>query len=423
MQLVSVEKKINNEKVRLSGIVRLGSKCDEIEVYFEYPQQFASFVSENADAFVPALLLPSMDAGEDLEIKPPVSEQLLRNLFTIQDIFHMWFPDKLRKVRVFAREQKNHSKKQGAYVGAFFSLGVDSFYTLHKDLNNIPSCVPPISHLIYMKGVECPLGWYKDGQEKGVISEILEVARETKKDCIFGETNIRNCFPLTWSLYYHGAGLASVALSLSAGLRYVLIPATHPYKDISPFGSSPLVDHLWSTEKTIIVHDGAEIERAEKITSFLAKDPVAMKYLRVCVNNKGGLENCGKCWKCIRTMISLYISGNLDKAETFPVKLPGKLVVRTTNTSEVNFAKENLRLAKRYKADKKLIKAISCQVDKAEAKDFYIERSFLVAQKLLIAHYLAKWMHRISSSLRKKSKVYSSFVDFIKGKYEPNQKN
>ncbi|NEP30204.1 hypothetical protein, partial [Moorena sp. SIO3B2] len=70
MKLLHVEKIIANDTVRLVGLVQVDSLDQEIEIYFEYPQRFADFVSESADAFVPALLLPAMEKGENLEIKP-----------------------------------------------------------------------------------------------------------------------------------------------------------------------------------------------------------------------------------------------------------------------------------------------------------------------------------------------------------------
>jgi hypothetical protein len=68
MPLVSVGKKVSDAHVRLSGLIhRVGSE-EPLELYFEYPREFADFVSETADAFAPPLLLVAMASGENLVI-------------------------------------------------------------------------------------------------------------------------------------------------------------------------------------------------------------------------------------------------------------------------------------------------------------------------------------------------------------------
>lgn len=392
MELLHVQKTTTPEKVRLTGIVQIDSPSQEIELYFEYPQRFADFVSESADAFVPALLLPAMNKGESLRIKPPLSEKLFRNLRTIQNIFHQWYPSLLNKIAVSADSLTKDEKTCKKHVGSFFSLGVDSFYTFVKHLNNKEESLPALSHLIYMKGIERPLRVYKQGQEQEIISRIVEIANETGIDYIVGETNIRNHFPLSWGPCYHGAGLASVALSLSAGLESVLVPSTDSYKDIFPWGTSPLIDHLWSTEKTNIVHDGAETQRVEKIAYFLTQNPLAMRYLRVCTNNEGGATNCGTCSKCVRTMLPLLISGNLDKALNFPNNLPGNWmrILQINHHHDLAHAEAILKLAKDFEPDSRLVKTLSSKIENSKAAIFCRGKDFAALQASILHFYLIR---------------------------------
>ncbi|MBD2100208.1 hypothetical protein [Leptolyngbya sp. FACHB-261] len=392
MKLLHVKKVIVADKVRLAGTVKLESSEQEIELYFEYPERFANFVNESADAFVPALLLPAMSKGENLEIAGSISEKLFRNLEIIQNIFHQWYPSHLKKVLVHAESLTKLEKNSSQKVGSFFSLGVDSFYTLLKHVNAKNNSGPALSHLIYMKGLERPLHVYKHGQEQEVISRVTDVANQTGTDCIVGETNIRDHFRLSWGPHYHGAGLASVALSLSAGLESVLIPSTDFYKNIFPWGTSPLLDHLWSTEKTNVVHDGSEAQRSEKIIYSLAKAPLAMKHLRVCTNNAGGMNNCGTCPKCVRTMLPLVISGDLDKATTFPDRLPSNWtrIVQINEAHDLPHAEVFLQLAKDFNADKKLIKALEDKIENGRAALFCKGRNFAAIQASVFHFYLIK---------------------------------
>ncbi|NEO34139.1 MAG: hypothetical protein F6K36_27785 [Symploca sp. SIO3C6] len=386
MKLVHVEKRISNEKVRLVGIVQMDNLGQEIELYFEYPQRFADFVIESADAFVPALLLPAMERGENLEIQPPISEKLWLNLRLIQDIIYQWHPETFKKVQVFAEKPSKYEPHSSNKVGAFFSLGVDSFYTLHKHVNSISPNLPHISHLIHMKGIEFPLSYYRDNQEQEVINRIKDVAEEIGIDVIFGETNIRTHFPLKWGLHYHGAGLASVALSLSGGLKSVLIPSTDSYKTIFHWGSSPLLDHWWSTETTNIFHDGSEVERVEKTAKFLDKDPLARKYLRVCLKNYGSETNCGKCTKCVRTMLPLYVSGKLNLFPTFPDQLPKNWdkILHINDEHDLSHAEAILELAKECDADPQLLTSLSSKIEYARYAIFFEQQNLLAAIKSII---------------------------------------
>ena len=101
-----------------------------------------------------------------------------------------------------------------------------------------------------------------------------------------------------------GSALASVALLL--GFRRAFIPAAYSYSQLMPLGSHPLIDPLWSTEAVEIVHEGAEARRTEKILRIV-DDAEALDNLRVCFDDMN--TNCGRCAKCLRTMLPLRLLG------------------------------------------------------------------------------------------------------------------
>jgi hypothetical protein len=155
-----VRKRIADGSVTLEA--RLKRDGGDFErIFFRYPEAFAELVSDRGDAFLPVLLLPCRSKGLDLESDAPVSPQLLENSILVQDIKLAWWPEMYRRVEVRAPPALQETR--GTQTGAFFSLGVDSFYTLLKNLEGIPSVMPPIDLLVYMKGVETPLSRYVDG--------------------------------------------------------------------------------------------------------------------------------------------------------------------------------------------------------------------------------------------------------------------
>jgi hypothetical protein len=118
-----------------------------------------------------------------------------------------------------------------------------------------------------------------------------------------------------WSAY-HGAALAATALLLAPTVGRALVPGDASYDDPSPFGSHPLLDPLWSTERVDVVFDGFEAGRLDKVR-IVAGSEVALRYLHVCPRGWDA-TNCGHCEKCQRTMAALRAVGALERSATLP---------------------------------------------------------------------------------------------------------
>ncbi|MGH7130212.1 MAG: hypothetical protein ACREIV_16705, partial [Planctomycetaceae bacterium] len=132
-----------------------------------------------------------------------------------------------------------------------------------------------------------------------------------------------------WGQYGHGAALASVGLALAGVVHTVFIPSTSAFVELRPWGSHPALDPLWSTEQVEFVYDGGEARRDEKIR-FIASSAAALQSLRVCWENRAGAYNCGRCEKCLRTMIELQLCGALDRTGQFPRVIPAADVRQLT---------------------------------------------------------------------------------------------
>jgi len=137
-----------------------------------------------------------------------------------------------------------------------------------------------------------------------------------------------------------GSALASIALLLGFPLAYV--PAAYSYSQLTPLGSHPLTDPLWSNEAVRIVHEGAEARRVDKVARIAGSGPV-LANLRVCFEDMN--RNCGRCAKCLRTMIPLALMG--ISGAPFPPLPPPKGIrrMRIANDIESIFLKESLDAA------------------------------------------------------------------------------
>ncbi|HEX5416178.1 MAG TPA: hypothetical protein VFZ25_10970, partial [Chloroflexota bacterium] len=231
------------------------------------------------------------------------------------------------------------------------TAGVDSFYTLLKHREEITT-------LIYVHGFDVPLENLPVRAK--VSSAIRAVAAELGKDVVEVETNLKEFSDHygRWAENSHGAALASVALLLSPQFERVYLAASHTYVQMTPWGSYPMLDPLWSTEATEIVHDGCESTRTEKIASLRSCETV-LRWLRVCWENRNGAYNCGECEKCLRNMIVLRVAGLLQSCVSFdrPLDLEkvSQIVVADHNKYTL---RENLNILERTGQDPALAEAL-----------------------------------------------------------------
>jgi len=272
-------------------------------------------IGNAADASVAAALLPAMSVGATVRVDEPVSPRLLGSLPMVQDIIRNWeqrYPIYGRYQRVDVQGvRRDPASVYGSARGtaAFFSAGVDSFYTAIRHLEEIDA-------LILVQGFDFP--WDTSELSDQLLSQVRAAAAALGKPLVEVRTDLRAFSdPYAFWEHYHAAALASTAHLLAARFSKVYIPATQTYAHLSPIGSHPLLDPLWGSEDVELVHDGCESSRIEKV-ALLASQPAAQAHLRVCLVNWDGSYNCGRCEKCLRTMVAMEALGVLDRFPTFP---------------------------------------------------------------------------------------------------------
>jgi hypothetical protein len=315
-------------------------------------------VAPEPEPLLAAGLLLAMRRGEPLAVPGPVSPRLLRGVERIQDIFHAW-DGRFHRVPVEAAAATGRpGRAQPRGVACFFSGGVDSFFSVLKHRERIDV-------LLFCEGWDPPLA--DPGRRVRAATAVRAAAGELGKPLVRVVTNLAAVSePLVRWRYYHGAALASIALLLAPGFHEVLVPASHSYAALHPLGSHPLVDPLWSTEDTALVHDGAEATRTERVAR-LARCPTALRWLRVCWEGPDGARNCGQCEKCLRTMVALQVAGALDRCATFarPLDLDAVARLPLRTSDERVYAEDNLRAAEAGGANPVLAAALRASLARA----------------------------------------------------------
>jgi hypothetical protein len=266
-------------------------------------------LSLSGPALLAAALLPSMQRGTALHGDLPIDDRCRAGLDRAQQVLATWHPE-LTPVAIEA--PSGPSLPPEPRTGSFFTGGVDSF---HAAL----TWEAEVDDLVFVHGFDVPLTGAPRLRE-AVVDGLHRMTGDLSRPLIEIETNLHeysDAVGSPWGTHYHGPALAVVAHVLGARLGQMLVASTHDYTDQFPWGSHPLLDPLWSSSAVALEHVGGEADRVDKI-ALLAQSPTAMANLRVCWQNPDETYNCGRCLKCIRTMIALEIVGALDRCATLP---------------------------------------------------------------------------------------------------------
>ena len=257
-----------------------------------------------------------MATGGTLEIDAPISPRILRMQPEYQAIQRTWSrawkgKPNLKPVSVAAPARDEQVPERSGRVGAFFSGGVDSWSTIVTH--------PEITDLVFIRGADLRLD---NERHQGLVEEVdvllREVAAELGKRIAVVETNLRQLSdPLApWEIYF-GCALVTVALFAQPLFDRILIASEIDHEVQPAIATARMVDHLWSTEGLEIVDDGGRYNRVERIRN-IADHPLVQRSLRSCWQNPGSAYNCGRCRKCLQTMITLEALGKRDRVSTFP---------------------------------------------------------------------------------------------------------
>ena len=203
-------------------------------------------------------------------------------------------------------------------VGAFFSGGVDSFFTLlRREHEREVNPYAAVDDLILVWGFDVPLS--DEPAFARMRESVAGVASALGKTLIDLATNVRETRfrQVAWAKLAHGPALAAAALALEPRFRAVALASAREYPYSSAgWGSHPVSDPLFSTHRMRVVHDGGTYNRVDKVC-FIAQSELALRHLHVCWRSQSD-QNCGACEKCYRTMTTLAIAGALERCPTFP---------------------------------------------------------------------------------------------------------
>lgn len=290
-------------KKNAAGVMKSSARVQGKDVWFE-----SRDVSLSADiqAIATSFILPAAIEGLGLRLHGSVCQQWLENVYKASEVGVKWWGGIPLSPSV---DEKRIDTHQSHATGLAFSCGVDSFYSLL-------TYPKPIHHLIGVLGFD--VGLKNRYRCDDLENAVRRVSADFGYPAIVLRTNIRTHADfqrIDWDKS-HGGALATVGHLLTEHIGKFIISSTQSLADPHPCGTHIELDHFFNSAKIQFEHYGAEIGRFDKLLA-IAQHPIVQRHLRVCWQHLDSHVNCGRCEKCIRTMIVLEAAGQLDKYANF----------------------------------------------------------------------------------------------------------
>lgn len=291
------------------------------ELWYSLDKEFDYLVSSRVDTALLALLVPAMAEGEDIKINGDLSEELYYNLSgKVQDVLCIIIPT-LQKIKIYPSSLKSETE-QALGVATGFSGGIDSFGALADHFYNKISPSFKLTHLLFHNvgshgsgsaGYELFKKRYENLKKHPEKIGLPFVAVNSNMDTFYKKSL---GFQRT-----HTLRNTAVALLLQKGIGKYLYASTYEYKDVfvgktyDISYSDPILLPLVSNEIMKAISVGSEYSRVQK-TRIISEITDTYGFLDVCTNSKSrSKQNCGFCWKCNRTILTLEIAGKADLYE------------------------------------------------------------------------------------------------------------
>lgn len=280
----------------------------EAELFFE-PTSFGPAGEATLNAPLAATLLHWMKGPSDhVRVAGPVSATLLRNLDEMQHVWSSWRPSLYRRVELRCDEVIDDQPSQPSRQAiSAFSGGVDATFTLLRHVAEPagPHALP-LTDVLMVHGFDIPL------DRNHEFHEAVERSTPMLEDRSIGirtmRTNLRAVVDTRWEDLF-GLAVSAALLMFEGTHRWGLFGSSRPYSSIVyPWGSTPVQDWMASSGQMEIRSDGAGFTRTEKVAALADEDDM-IAALRVCWQGDDLSKNCGRCEKCVRTMLNFVASG------------------------------------------------------------------------------------------------------------------
>jgi hypothetical protein len=329
MRIENLRRELRGGRVRgTATVVWEDSGRPPLELFFETGEEQAGGFEAGPNAFLLACILPAFRRGEKrLRIEGEVCPRLRDGVGAAMALLGSWYRPEVEPVKIEATRGFQPPSPAADRAAFFVTGGIDSLHTLWRNRRDFPASHPAsIRAGINVPGLsfpeETPSERSRDLTAR-TFRALRALARDADFEVLWAATNVRGLEHDTWFLAHeaHSSVLAAVAHTFAARLTAVHLASSFDLAHARPWGSHPLLDPNYSSCSIELYHDGlveTRLERLRRISSWQA----ALDNLVVCFEGPvpDGALNCGKCEKCVRTMVMLTSLGRLERAGAFPCR-------------------------------------------------------------------------------------------------------
>ena len=282
----------------------------------EVPEEYDEYLCDDfSDPAVLMCLEYGMAKGWDIVCEQPMSERLY---FQMKQYFIPLLADNTRvfnKIELNAETLPTPSYK-GEGVGTGLSCGVDSFNTILEFAKH-PISTYRLTHLLFLNNGAMGTSDYEKSKDifKLECEHVSKAASELGLEYIPINTNMVELYSDIWEHLANnneGPKIASVIYALRKLFSIYYIASSVEIgrfhfsdKDVTFF--APFTFNMLSSDIRFYLGDLDNPKRIDKIKT-IEGNPIVQRYLHL-----NPVKNCGKCPKCIRTLLELEVTGYLDK--------------------------------------------------------------------------------------------------------------
>jgi len=298
-------------------------------IFFSVPSEQADWIRPEPNAFMVGTAIAAMWNCENrLAIEGSVDPQLRTRLTIAMRLLTSWHKSPLRPVDIMAPAAARALPDiPRSTTALFLSGGVDSLSALYWNTSQYQKGDPRrVSVAFFVHGLD--VGDPNKPNRLDVwslgIQTLSALCQELEVELVTVKVNLRN-LAASWRLYgswQHASLLASIAHAASSRIYRCIIAPDYSVEYIPhPHGSHPWLNSYFGADfLEIITGDMEQFSRLGKVR-FLSTQPGVLDALRVCWDAGAipqGYLNCGRCLKCVRTMLAFMACGQLATTKAFP---------------------------------------------------------------------------------------------------------
>jgi len=292
-------------------------------IWYKVDKEYGQFLTyERTDAFVVALLWYALKYDHDIMVRGILSERLYYTLTThlipIIAELHSYRP-----INIICDQLSNEPVINEGAVGTGLSCGIDSLSTLYE---NSSASIPEhykITHCAFLNvGSNQDYGLVKSISDsrkkervlfKGRLANATACAEAAGKKSVMVTSNLSYFLKMPWGKTHTQRNISAILALQKLFKTYYYSSETH-LKNFFLYKHDPAYYDVFnlsmlSTETTTFFSSCVNYDRVQR-TKLLANYPIAQKYLNVCYAQS---TNCCHCAKCLVTLITLELLGELDK--------------------------------------------------------------------------------------------------------------